>query len=928
MAFSPFDIFRRNQKIFMSVIVIGVMFMFVLSFGRGDFFDWLPRWLGAKKSKGPVLAVIDGEKIQESETSQLRSRRSLANQYMTIAAVKALENLDKYSKDNASKVSPENRATIQGAVQAQSMMAMMMNPQMRQNPQLFQQFFPRAVSDFIAAEQKLDKLVADPNTKADDLETANAIRKLMRLSVQISSMDKHYFLNMPNRNAKDSLEYMLWLKKADQLKIHFSTADVDALIEQEFLQLKADEREKILNDMTKDRQVGITKDAIQGAIADEFRVRMAQVAVMGLPDIRATGRVGHAPFDYYEFYRNETSPAQYGILSVPVENYIARVTGEPTETELRELFNKAKNTEADPAELKPGLKKGRELKVGWVEITGKEPFYTTAATDALVKAEAAAKIAGLFTIPFGPGAIGTVASVGALKLENPALQGAYDKYRSEHNSDIESRWYRGTPSSLAFLNPVLDSSYANPQVAAATVGLAAMPLGTLGNRFAVGNGTLVSADGAERRQRLFAGLASISAPNLGGVAILTQYAGNLAATAHVTPAPVPLAAVKPQLVKETTEQLRYGLARRDSDGFQEELAKINKGEDKEKAQKEAEAYIAKFAGAGTTWNDKDGKPQLGRGLKLGGSTAYFDQHNIGDDPGLAPLNDRLSRQHAGTQNVTTFGRRFFFDIDPNTGQQTKPSVGLYVPFQYPEPNQTQFRAPPLPNDFQSQFLVWRTGEVPSEAAKDFDKARARTVEIWKRQKARELAKKAAEELAAQTANLGSNYFDVSLKLKNKEAEFRSQFAEPAARDRVEFTEINRVSKLVVDNFDIESGGASLKPFGLKATKAIPYPTQKMRDDLVANSSKPMSTSFVMVDRPENKYYVAVLMSRVEGESQGFFNTVYNPSPMAGQISSTLSGQYEAESRKQAREEALELLKAEFKYTEESQNLEKLTGSGE
>ena len=30
MAFSPFDIFRRNQKIFMSVIVIGVMFMLLL----------------------------------------------------------------------------------------------------------------------------------------------------------------------------------------------------------------------------------------------------------------------------------------------------------------------------------------------------------------------------------------------------------------------------------------------------------------------------------------------------------------------------------------------------------------------------------------------------------------------------------------------------------------------------------------------------------------------------------------------------------------------------------------------------------------------------------------------------------------------------------------------------------------------------------
>ena len=931
MAYSPFDFFRKNQKIIMGGVVIFIMFTFVLSFGRGDFFDWLPRWLGSKKSKGEVLAVIDGETIRETEASQIRAKRNLANQYMAIAAGKALEGLDKFSKDNASKVSPENRATVQGALQAHSMLHMMMGPQMRQqmqSPQM-QQFFLRSRDDFFASQQKLDALVANPNTKQDDLDAANAVRKLMALSLQITSMDKHYFHNMPNRNAKDSLEFMLWLKKADQLKIHFRTADIDGLIEQEFLQLKPDEREKILMDMAKEsRQTGNTKDTILDAIGDEFRVRMAQVAVMGLTITRTSGVTAHSPFDYYEFYRSETSPAKFGIITVPVENYISKVEGQPTETELRAIFNQAKNTEPDPAELKPGLKKGRELKIGWLEITGKEAFYATAAADALVKAEAAAKLAGLLTVPIGPGAIGTVASVGTLKLENPALQGAYDEYRSNHSGNIDARWYRGTPSALAYLNPVLDSSYANPQVAAATVGLAAMPLGTAGNRFAVSNGTILSADGAERKLRLFAGLASISAPNLGGLAVLAQYAGNLATTAHVTPPPVPLVAVKPQLTREAAEQLRYRIARQDSQSFQDELAKINKGEDKDKAQKDAEAYIAKFAAPASNWLDKDGKAQLGRGLKVGGSTGFFDVHSIGDDPGLAPIKERLRRQHAGTSNVTAFGRRFFFDFDPSTGQQTKLATGLYLPFQYPEPNDSRFRMPSLPYDFQSQYLVWRTGEVPSEAAKDFDKARAKCVDIWKRQKARELAKKAAEDLAAQTANLGNNFIEVTGKLKNKELEFRNQFTDPAARERVEYTEIDNVSKLVIDTFNSESGGATLRLFELKNTAQIPYPTRKMATDLVANSTKPLSTSFVAVDRPENKYYVAVLFDRSERDGKTFFSSVYKPSPASGQISGALAGEFERESRKQIREEALELLKAEFKYGQESQNLEKLSGSGE
>ena len=40
MAFNPFDVFRRNQKILMSVIVIGVMFIFTLQFGKNDFFPY------------------------------------------------------------------------------------------------------------------------------------------------------------------------------------------------------------------------------------------------------------------------------------------------------------------------------------------------------------------------------------------------------------------------------------------------------------------------------------------------------------------------------------------------------------------------------------------------------------------------------------------------------------------------------------------------------------------------------------------------------------------------------------------------------------------------------------------------------------------------------------------------------------------------
>jgi len=934
MAYNPFDLFRRNQKIIFAGLTIVIMVMFIFSFGRGDFFDWLPRWLGQKKSRGEVLAVIDGDKFRESESSQIRNRRRLANQYMSAAARKALEELQGTAKERSDKVSPENRPVVQEAQQSIGMLGFL-----NQIPvQSREMFFQQIVKGMQSGIEKLEKLLAKPGVSQDDLDAANSVRKLLTLSLHMMrSGNEHYFYNQPNKSAKDAIDYTLWLKKADQLKIHFRTEDVDGLVEQEFLRLKSDAREKILNEMVAEgRQNGVTKDAILEAIGDEFRVRLAQVAVMGLPEVRSSNPadVGHAPFDYYEFYRTETSPVQYSVITVPVENYVSKVEGQPTETELREIFNKAKNTEADPGEPKIGIKKGRELKLGYVEITGKEPFYAAAATDALVKGEVAAKMAGLFTVPFGSGAIANALSAGMLKVEDPALQGAYDYYRYVHGANLSARWFT-TESSARSLSTPLDTTYANAQVAAATVGLAAGPLGTAANRFTVSNATIANADIAERRQRLFAGLAMIAPPALSGPAVLVQHMGNFATTNSGLPKALPLAAVKGKLVTEVREGLRFGLAQSDVQKFQDEIAKIHKDfekdDDKEKGGREAAAYIAKFANPASNWIDRDGKPQLGRGLILGGSVGFADVHSIGDDPGLAAIKNRLQRQHGGQR--TPFGRRFFFEEDFRTGQP-RIATGLYSPVPYPEVG-TQ-RAAPLPNENDSQYLVWRSAEQPSEAAKDFDKARPKVVEIWKRQKARELAKKAAEELAAKAGTLGKDPYVLDGKLKDLIVQYRSAYPKFSPEyDRAKTFEIANVARINISERREQTGMALVgTPYtveNLRSSTDIAYPTPKMAEQLVDHRTKDIATSFVMVDKPESNYYVAVLINRVVSLESSFLRRVYSPEAdpaRSNQIAEDLAGLFDQEARKQAREEAIELLKAEFNYEKETENKEKLSGTGD
>src|SRR5829696_557388 len=62
MAYNPFNIFRRNQKVIFAVLTVFIMFMFTLSSGvvGGDFFETFTQWLGSKGKRGDAAATIDG----------------------------------------------------------------------------------------------------------------------------------------------------------------------------------------------------------------------------------------------------------------------------------------------------------------------------------------------------------------------------------------------------------------------------------------------------------------------------------------------------------------------------------------------------------------------------------------------------------------------------------------------------------------------------------------------------------------------------------------------------------------------------------------------------------------------------------------------------------------------------------------------------
>src|SRR5215831_7117178 len=91
MAFHPFQSFRKRQKTFLAILTIFVMFIFILSYGKGDAFEWLASRLGGgrnRKDKAEVTTLY-GKTVTVGDLQELSKQRQWANEFMGRATVSA-----------------------------------------------------------------------------------------------------------------------------------------------------------------------------------------------------------------------------------------------------------------------------------------------------------------------------------------------------------------------------------------------------------------------------------------------------------------------------------------------------------------------------------------------------------------------------------------------------------------------------------------------------------------------------------------------------------------------------------------------------------------------------------------------------------------------------------------------------------------------
>jgi hypothetical protein len=931
MAYNPFNIFRRNQKALFAVLTVFIMIMFTLSSGLGggaDFFDAVGRWFGA--TRGEAVCRIDGRKITSVDLDQgqrsVQFRRQMANRFMYYAAVDTLSTIRASLKQQNEKLSKPGQAMYGEAMQGLEAIEQLRDPQSQALARLIPNFETQRQEKITRAFQITDLVIGAQGAKDEDRAVARAFRMALNLSQKLYGAPQdstQYFTNVPNKTRSDLIEFLLWEKKADQLGIRFTRNDVNQLIRQEFEGYFVSDVgvRKRLQDMH-----GFTMEACLDALAAEFRVRTAQIAVMGYQARFRTPFQGapvfSTPYEAFEFYREQCSPTTYELLAVPAAAFLDQVANlEPSENEINELYAKYANDEPNPKNESPGFKTPRRIAVGYLGMTGEEPYYKKLAEEQVKVGEVMAKVSGALTVPVpGTGAAWAAEVAVPLSLKEPAVDAAYAAKVKAFTEQRDAAYM----SANIVVRDLLPSSVARPGSAAAVLGGMVGQTAGFGNPVAATALALGAPIGYELRDRMKAGL-PLALGFVPGPGLIPTAVGGVAAFRAQEPKPLPIESLRSELIKETIDKRARDLAfgwspdrmnfsqptppepeKGDVTRFTEELKKLS-DDGKPKDRAAVEKYIKEFIAA--------------RGLTVfGASTKPEDEWALEDDPKLAALvaaqkASLLASASPHGNAYMPFGKSFFWktEYDRMFNPTIKPTNGLYLADPYPPQDRN-------PRAGQMRYVVWRTEDKPSTKV---DKIAARDAvrAAWKRIKARELALKAANAMADKIrANPATSDATLAQYLNQIQFERMLGIKDTKVVARAQKFDLPNVAPLVL------TPSSFLAPFGMAPSENIPYPTQEMATALVENRDKGFKTVFVQPDAPKDVYYVTVLMKRDLKTSSDFRFDVFSQFGRSRQVLEF----YRADTVKKSHDSILELLKKEFRYEvndEQKKKLEENAKSG-
>jgi hypothetical protein len=778
------------------------MLTFVLASGvsgGGDFFGELQRWLGGRRG-APELATLYGKEMDFREVNQLKERRRLANEFMQLAVQQAQGN----AQQDVAKNVPEFDDIYKNQLQNLSFS--------RQLAQLGYgtQEYERQLGGFLRQLGMLKErlLSSKKTTEADKIQRLSDL--LQRDILRTEDRDELY----PGSNLyfggslklDGLINFQIWQHEADRLGIRLSTDDVKALIKRETLGLLTKDDSVAIQRYMRLETAGATQTLL-AALGDEFRARLAQGAMTGYdPEGIVHAPAAITPQELWDYYLKNRTEVNLKVLPVPVSKFESQVKAQPTEAELKDLYEKYKDVEYAPDRDTPGFKLPRRIRTQWVEASPTEPYYQTAARNAL---------------------LGLVAALPGRPLEAAALGSHFlGMYREAQQSFESYKWnYLQAPPltepdfARAFYT---FASMGRPETAASVVGKVGGALGTWGTALSpvVGQQAFAVAcestkpemqaavrQEAQRRAALLGGLVSAgtkAAPLLALPSLLLGK-GQVSQT-------LPLAVVQPLLLRQVENNLANEFLTQSLDDFKKDLESHRAD-----PQKFIQEQVKKHH-----W-------------QTGETSELRNRYDIAKDPGLKPLKvANLGKERAEDQKAEQqFADRLFSDVGPAGVAK------LYAPTKLdPRFGETQ------------TFLYWTTEDKPPEM-QSFEQARKEAEAAWRLEQARPLAKAEADRIAAEARKAAGgavqNLTDAAKKLDQN------------------VIDLNSVAQLVTSPVARAGFTSQLSPYQLP--DKIRYPIPDFVSE-VLKLQQPGDVT-VVTDQPKVNYYVAALTSRIPPSMKEF-----------------------------------------------------------
>lgn len=458
MAFHPFKHFRKHQKVYLAGLTIMTMIIFVFSFGAADPIQSALRWIGMTRHGDKVLDLY-GKTIYTDDLDRLRMRRQLASEFLLygIAYSTPLDSvLSEIGKKAQRKGAAENlNNAVQMAFQEWNSLRFMM---MMTPPEGREQAIQKSL-------EHIQVLLNRPDVQKD----AEQVRQIDAIAQAVAFQgwflnpskprDEFYFGGTPK--TEDLLDFLVWKHEADKLGITLTPADICREVNRawgggeggnEFLppegKLEANEHvRKFFSSSNRIHKSLTTRDLLT-ALTDEYRVALAQEAVLGHSGgprgfRQAVDEIHYSPSaatpdEFLKYFQQQRTTVAVNLLPVPVENFVARVTAKPTEANLRNLYERYKDDEPSPSRRQPGFKEPRRIQVQYFSFKPTGAFARKLATKAsellpLLRAIAPAA-------PFAAGGgLAWSANLGTLSVAadlDPALRKLYEDYRREESDRV------------------------------------------------------------------------------------------------------------------------------------------------------------------------------------------------------------------------------------------------------------------------------------------------------------------------------------------------------------------------------------------------------------------------------------------------------------------------------------------------------------